>query len=66
MQKYSCCFFLFYSKKYNVQLIINSALATEKVEFTILFPYAVKLCKDTKYNLWECRRVLQTVVKYMT
>lgn len=26
----------------------------------------VELCKDTKYNLWECRRVLQTVVKYMT
>lgn len=25
-----------------------------------------KVCKDTKYNLWECRRVLQTVVEYMT
>lgn len=36
-------YFLFYSKKYNVQLIINSALATEKVEFNILFPYAVEL-----------------------
>ena len=22
-----------------------------------------KVCKDTKYNLGECRRVLQTVVK---
>lgn len=35
--------FLFYSKKYNVQLIINSALATAKAEFNILFPYAVEL-----------------------
>ena len=25
-----------------------------------------KVCKDTKYNLGECRRVLQTVVEYMT
>lgn len=24
------------------------------------------VCKDTKYNLGECRRVLQTVVEYMT
>lgn len=44
----------------------NPTLATAKVVFTILFPFAVELCKDTKYNLWECRRVLQTVVKYMT
>lgn len=58
--------FLFYSKKYNVQLITNFALATAKAEVNILFPFAVELCKDTKYNLWECRRVLQTVVKYMT
>lgn len=33
---------------------------------TILFPFAVELCKDTKCNLGECRRVLQTVVEYMT
>ena len=25
-----------------------------------------KVCKDTKRNLGGCRRVLQTVVKYMT
>ena len=67
MQKYSCCFFLVLLQEIErAAQIITSTLATVKVEFNILFPFAVELCKDTKYNLGECRRVLQTVVKYMT
>lgn len=53
-------FFLFYSKKYNVQLITNSALATAKAEFTILFR-AVRLKYPNRKKLLEATRPEPTV-----
>lgn len=66
MQKYSCCFFLVLLQE--IERAANNNLHFCDCESGVyhIISLCVELCKDTKYNLWECRRVLQTVVKYMT
>lgn len=65
MRKYSCCLILVLLQEIeraaNKKRVCHKKLMTHPL--TILFPFTVELCKDTKYNLGECRRVLQTVVK---
>ena len=48
----------------NWSLIALRLLNQHDYELTIVGKN--KVCKDTKRNLGGCRRVLQTVVKYMT
>lgn len=64
--KYSCCLILVLQQE--IERAANNKLRFSDCESGVyhLFPFAVELCKDTKYNLGECRRVLQTVVEYMT
>ena len=66
MQKNSCCFFLVLQQE--IERAANNKLRFSDCESGVyhIISLCVELCKDTKYNLGECRRVLQTVVKYMT